>query len=176
MSFFKQNIKIYINKRCKVDHYKLLSSCVFFVHDLFYENFESFEVLHICFHSKKEYGKECSCGRFYVLGNELFCEINLGLKTVYFDDYLKSVFFVLLHELGHAKRLLEMLEKVVKKMSCQDTHNIILEENYKIKLENKHLSEIEISRLIPGEIHADQFAFRNLSYFENLYLYNGFLL
>lgn len=38
------------------------------------------------------------------------------------------------------------------------------------------LFEEEKSRYIPQEILADRFAFKNLSYFENLYRFSGILI
>lgn len=154
--------------KSKINEYKFTSACVFFVHDIFNEYFDNFGTIYIHLNENTEFNRRgCCC----CVKEDICCEVYVDeilFLRAYPDNIIKSIFSCLLHELGHAYEIVSKYDKE-KYKTLEEYFDIIDNIARKIYEDNKTISEMEISRLIPDEILADRFAYKNLSYFENLY-------
>lgn len=175
-----KKIKIHIDEKTKekVDAFKLMQSIVFFASDIFEKHEDKFDLLMFHLVNKDDKGSQ---GCFFVHEKELHFvvdshQIEMAVQSGFtFSSFKKSLFFVLLHEIGHG---IDLLDKYNYR-PIQTLETFHDEGNEKIKAiydEFSDLTKMEISREIPEEIFADRFAYKNLSYFENLYDFDGFLI
>lgn len=88
-----------------------------------------------------------------------------------FDSYLKSLFYVILHELYHYFCLINAYKNDISGKTAEIFHNYVCKEKY-CKLNNLKVGTYEYYSVwleIDEEAGADEFALKNLNYFENLY-------
>lgn len=182
----KNKILFFISKEIKdLNNYNLLQSCVFFIKNTFHKYLNLFDQINIEICTQKEYTAD-SEGCFVVVKNNLYCLVNIDQtkakieNNTSFKTLEKSLFFTILHELGHAYYMLKSFNKSNSKLNIEEYYDEgdrnIGNQIKDIKEKDPDLSEIEVSRLIKEEIFADNFALKNLSYFENLYEYEGILI
>jgi hypothetical protein len=158
----------------EIDTNKLCGSLVFFADDVLYNKF--YKKAYFIFDLEKD-----TQGCFFVHEEILYFianpqEINKACKNdLSFPDFKRSLFFTILHEIGHGIEALKIASN--KNLSVTDVGDQLDQKILKIKesLKEKdlNLSERDISRYIPSEIRADRFAFSNLHYFINLYEFKG---
>lgn len=172
-------IKVYIDPVFKGKKHNLLQSIVFFCSDVF-KNFSNFyDELIVSVSNEEENIQGC----FLVIGKTIFCNVYLeeiakACKVgISFKSFCKALFLIILHEVGHAVVFLEDYSRNVDlglEEYFDQTNKIIGDKLESLKLTG--LSKMETSRQIREEIEADRFAFKNLSYFENLYEFEGILV
>lgn len=171
---FSKNIKIYVNTKYGLKKYETIKACVFFVHDYFAKHYKKFKKFNIQLCSNTEYLDACggtdSFGTCFVTENEIYCVVNMekikkNKEPFGAKHFRKNVFTILLHEIGHA---LDLIQKVNKNKNLDKCYQENLLERHKILKESKcDYEEFYFSFI--DEVSSNQFAYKNLSYFDNLY-------
>lgn len=178
MIYKKVKIDLY-TQQINLNKYQLYKAIIFLYDDLL-KDIRPHEIpnIHIRFSDNLQYN-----GTFYVYNQSLIIEIspNNILKDInqklLFTSHLKSLFYIFLHETYLLIDFLTSYIKVKNKMTM-DEFLIKKCENDEIKIrticedhniENRDLACIQLTK----EIESERFAYKNLSYFENLYIQNS---
>jgi hypothetical protein len=182
MHHITTKIKIHIDKQLKkhIKDFRLLQAMVFFWSEVA-EPYEK-KYNEACVRILMEDEDNNRAGFFCVEGQDLHFWLNakkvqeaVSSKTAY-KSFRKSLFFVLLHEMGHGIHFLQKcrshnLEACYKKWRAR------VKKTYeRMHAKDPSLSKSAMTRNIPEEIFADRFAYRHLTYFENLYEFQGYVI
>ena len=164
----------------------LLQSIVFFIHrelkDVKRENIVKLQIdLETCL-----YDKEYKQNGNFTINDEEYGVISVSCKNVkqqcennlMYNNNLKGLFYVLLHEIYHYLDFMKRYNKSKKKTTPQTffIYSRLIPRSNLSKYKKDSFEWFQEYSKIKDEIEADEFAFRNLSYFENLYYYQSCLL
>jgi hypothetical protein len=168
------------NKGKRLHQHRLLQSLLFFCKETLSPYSDILRAVH--FNLSEETLKSvgitwCNEDTAFVLLNPKKIASMIKKKMLY-ANYKKSFFFILLHEIAHVLQFVMefrkgnfrdlkacVTEMVKKEKALEEAINVAYPE----------LDEFQIHLLLPDEVNANQFAHKNLAYFENLYSFEGML-